>query len=78
MLNYKNCPIEEFEAAMLEKNSDPSTISDEHLYILYTKFKADAATCANAKTGYATGLSISSEQKAESYKIELQNRGIII
>ena len=75
MLNYKECSIEEFNAAMKEKDSDVRLISDSHLYILYTKFKADAIQCAYAGTSYSSGLSISSSQRANTYKTELLRRG---
>lgn len=78
MLNYKDCSIEDFNAAMQEKNDDVKTISNEHLYILYTKFKAGASTCFHAGTSYASGLGISSENRAKTYKDELKNRGIIL
>lgn len=78
MLNYKECSIEDFEAAMKQKNADVKTISNEYLYILYTKFKADARLCFHAATGYATGLGYDSENKAKAYKEELQARGINI
>lgn len=75
MLNYKGCSIEEFNAAMKEKDSDVQGISDSHLYILYTKFNADAVQCAYAGTSYSSGLSISSSQRANTYKTELLRRG---
>lgn len=78
MLNYKECSIEDFNAAMKEKNSDVETISTPHLYILYTKFKSDASACSHIKTSYASGLVISSKSQAEVYKKELQKRGITV
>lgn len=76
MLNYKECSTEDFINAMKKQNADIKSISDSHLYILYTKFKADASVCFGAGTGYATGLGIISRNKAASYKEELQNRGV--
>lgn len=76
MLDYKDCDIEEFNMVMKEKDNDVQSISDSHLYILYTKFKADAIHCAYAKTSYASGLSISSSQRANTYKTELLRRGV--
>lgn len=76
MLDYKECSIEAFNAAMKEKNKDIKNISDTNLYILYTKFKADALTCFHARTSYASDLGVSSENQAETYKKELQSRGI--
>lgn len=75
MLNYKECSIEEFNAAMKEKDNDVRNISDSHLYILYTKFKADSIHCAYVKTSYASGLSVGSSQRANTYKTELLRRG---
>lgn len=76
MLNYKECSIEDFNEAMSRKNTDVKEISNDYLYILYTKFKADASVCFHAGTSYGRGLGISSEQKAKMYKDELLNRGI--
>ena len=76
MLNYRDCSIEDFNKAMEEKNTDVKDISNEHLYILYTKFKADASTCFRARTSYASGLGRSSENQANLYKEELNRRGI--
>ncbi|MGN0656952.1 MAG: hypothetical protein ACI4KR_09165 [Ruminiclostridium sp.] len=76
MLNYKECSIEAFNAAMKEQNNDVKNISDANLYILYTKFKADALTCFRVGTSYSSDLGISSENRAKAYKVELQNRGI--
>ena len=76
MLNYKECSIEDFNAAMQQKDANVQSISDSHLYILYTKFKADASRCFYAGTSYAAGLGHSSENKASVYKTELQRRGI--
>ena len=77
MLNYRDCSIEDFHAAMQQKNADPSTISDEDLYILYTKFKADARHAAYTAGSYAMGISISSKQRAEVFKQELHKRGLL-
>lgn len=76
MLNYKECSIDDFNEAMKNKNMDVKSISDEHLYILYTKFKADASACFYAGTSYARTLGAFSEKQAQSYKEELQNREI--
>ena len=76
MLNYKECSIEDFNDAMSRKNTDVKEISNEYLYILYTKFKADASVCFYAGTSYGSSLGRSSEQKAKIYKDELLNRGI--
>ena len=78
MLNYKECDIKDFEKAMELKNTDIKTISTEHLYILYTKFKADAYTCYYQGGSYANNIGDRSNKKAEAYKIELNNRGIEI
>lgn len=78
MLNYKECDIKDFESAMKQKNADIKTISNEHLYILYTKFKADATACAYAGTSYASGLSIDSKNQAQRYADELKSRNISI
>lgn len=77
MLDYKECSLAEFEAAMQQKNADISTISSEHLFILYTKFKADACACGRARTSYAYGVGLDSSRKANAYKEELQRRGFI-
>lgn len=76
MLNYKECSIEAFESAMQQKNADVSTISTEHLFILYTKFKADALTCFFAGTSYAHGVGAKSENKSEAFRLELLRRGV--
>lgn len=78
MLNYKECSIEDFNKAMKSKNEDVKTLSNEYLYILYTKFKADASACFQAGTSYAMSLSRSSKNTANVYKEELQHRGIKI
>lgn len=78
MLNYKECSIEDFNEAMKQKNVDVKDISNAHLYILYTKFKADASTCFRASTSYASGLGRSSENQANLYKEELIRRGITV
>lgn len=78
MLDYKECSLAEFEAAMQQKNTDISTISSEHLFILYTKFKADACTCSRVRTSYAYGVGLDSSRKADTYKEELQRRGFMI
>jgi len=76
MLDYKECSIEDFERAMSQKNADVETLSDEYLYILYTKFMADAKQCFYAGTLYSRGLGYDSERQAKLYKSELQKRGI--
>lgn len=76
MLNYKECNINDFNEAMQNKDMDVKNISNTHLYILYTKFKADASACFYAGTSYASNLGRRSENRAKVYKEELQNRGI--
>lgn len=76
MLNYKDCDIKDFNAAMAQKNNDVKTISDAHLYILWTKFKADARTCFRAGTSYSNGVGIDSENRAMVYEEELKRRGV--
>lgn len=76
MLNYRDCNIEDFTRAMAQKNDDVKNISNEYLYILYTKFKADATVCYGARTSYSRGIGKTSEQQANLYKSELANRGI--
>lgn len=76
MLDYRECSIEDFKEAMKQTNIDVKDISNEHLYILYTKFKADALTCFRARKGYASELGRCSENQAERYKEELKRRGI--
>lgn len=78
MLDYRECSIEDFNKAMESKNEDVKTLSTEHLYILYTKFKADASACFQAGTSYAMSLSTRSKNRANAYKEELQQRGIKI
>ena len=78
MLNYKECHIDDFTKAMEQKNADVKTISNEYLYILYTKFMADARQCFYAGTMYARGIGYKSENQAEIYKKELLNRGVIL
>ena len=76
MLNYKECDIADFNDAMQEKDRDAKEISDAHLYILYTKYTADASSCFYSESSYATGLGIASKNRAKVYKEELQRRGI--
>ena len=76
MNDYKECHRDDFTKAMEQKNADVKTISNEYLYILYTKFIADARQCFYAGTSYASGIGLESEKQAEIYKTELQNRGI--
>ena len=76
MLNYKECSIDDFNLAMSQKNADVKTISDAHLYILYTKFKADSSHCCYVGTSYAVGLGIDSRNKAYIFKSELHRRGV--
>lgn len=78
MLNYKECSDEEFINAMREKNEDVTTLSTEHLYILYTKFQADARHCFYAASSYARDVGAKSENQAKIYKQELQKRGVIV
>lgn len=78
MLDYKKCSIGDFNAAMKMKDADVTTISDAHLYILYTKFKSDAFTCFRAGTIYSNHIGGLSENRAKVYKKELQDRGITI
>ena len=75
--NYKECSIEDFNAAMREKDSDVRVVLTSHLYILYTKFKADSSACFHVGTSYANGLSLRSENRAKLYKEELQRRGVL-
>lgn len=77
LLTYKECSAEDFDAAMSEKDTDVKNISDSHLYILFTKFKADALNCFKTGTNYANRFA-ASENKANLYKTELLNRGIIV
>lgn len=76
MLNYRECDINDFNEAIKNKDMDVKNISNTHLYILYTKFKADALACFYAGTSYARYLEGLSEDRAKVYKEELQNRGI--
>lgn len=76
MLNYKECHIGDFNKAMEQKNADVKTISNEYLYILYTKFMADARQCFYAGTTYSRGIGYKSENQAEVYKTELLNRRV--
>ena len=76
MLDYKKCSIEDFNKAMENKDTDVKELSNEYLYILYTKFNADASACFQAGTSYAMGLSMKSKNRVNTYKEELHNRGI--
>lgn len=78
MLNYKECCLEDFNKAMGQKNEDVGTISNEYLYILYTKFMEDARQCFYIGTSYARSIGYKSGQQAEMYKTELQRRGVIL
>ena len=78
MLSYRECNIDDFNNALKQKHDDVKTISDEYLYILYTKFEADARQCSGVHSSYATGLNISSKKQAKIYKEELLKRGISI
>lgn len=76
MLNYKECSIEDFNKAMENKDTNVKELSNEYLYILYTKFSADASVCFWAGTPYAMSISRKSENRVNIYKEELKNRGI--
>lgn len=78
MKNYKECTIEDFNISMKEKDYELKKISNEHLYILYTKFKEEAATCFCVGTNYSRDFGHRSEKRANMYKEELQNRGITV
>ena len=76
LLNYKECHIDDFNEALKLKDVDVETISNEYLYVLYTKFKADAKICANTQTSYAYGVGFHPSQRAKIYKNELVRRGV--
>lgn len=77
MLNdYKQCTDAEFETALNMWKSEVKEIPDIYLYILYTKFDADANALSGISS-YATGLSIDSRKKSEAYKRELIRRGLL-
>ena len=78
LLDYKECPLDDFQSAMSLKDSDIAKIANPYLYILYTKFQADARTCSRARTSYAYGVGLDSSHKADAYKEELQKRGFMI
>ena len=42
MLDYRKCTEESYKRAMASKDKDIRRIPREYLYILYTKYKADA------------------------------------
>lgn len=78
MLDYRNCSIEEFEAAMkaVGHAHDYSKVSTEHLFIAYTKYRADVSYLKCCTTwACALKLIISSDKKAEEIKAELARRG---
>ena len=75
MLNYKECSKDAFDRAMKQKGEDVSKISDEDLYILYTKFMADARQAFSFGSTYASGIGRQSQRKADAYKAELLRRG---
>ncbi len=77
MLNYKDCDIKDFNEAMAQKNNDVKNISDAHLYILWTKFKADTRACFYAGTSYSRSIGIDSENRAKAYEEELKRRACI-
>lgn len=62
MLNYMNCSVRMYNTAMSFEDKDVSEISDEHLYILYTKFLHDSLCVI---------------KRVEKYGAELERRGII-
>lgn len=74
LANYKDCHIDDFKAAIKLKNADPKTISTEYLYILYTKYKADAFQCYRAQTSYGNDIAKKSEDHAELFRKELISR----
>ena len=78
LLDYKECSLEDFKSAMCLKDADVSEIATPYLYVLYTKFKADAYICSRAQTSYAYGVGLDSSRKANAYKEELQKRGVMI
>jgi hypothetical protein len=75
MQNYKECRKDVFDEAMKQKDEDVSRISDENLYILYTKFRADARQAFSFGSTYASGIGRQSQRKADAYKAELLRRG---
>lgn len=42
MVDYRNCTDNMFNSAMAMKNKDVDKIPTNYLYILYTKYKAEA------------------------------------
>lgn len=74
MKDYKECSDAEFKNAMAKKDADVETLTNQELYILKTKFYADAAQCRNGSSSYAMGLSISSSNRAKRYDDELRAR----
>ena len=42
MVDYRNCTDDMFNRAMAMKNKDVDKIPTNYLYILYTKYKAEA------------------------------------
>ena len=74
MKDYKECNIKDFESAMRKKDDDVKTLTNEELYILATKFEADAWQLAYAGTSYSNSLRTRSEIRAKSYRDELDRR----
>lgn len=83
MKNYKECSDEEFEAAMAEKDKTVTEISDEHLYILFTKYRADVNqllinTAFSRDNSYSNSILDKTKEKRDAYFAELSQRNIEI
>lgn len=77
MKNYKECSDEEYERALSQKNTkNLKEITDEDLYILYTKFMHDYCTIDSSWSSYTLDLSIKYKQRIDLYEKELKRRGI--
>lgn len=74
MKNYKECTQAEFDNAMAKKNEDVSTLTNQELYILKTKMKADMDALFSADTLYARDLYYRTKKSFEKYDEELRAR----
>lgn len=82
MNNYKECSISDFNDAMdtmrkIESGKVPiSEVSDEKLYIMYTKMSADYVHLGRVGSTYAKGLQSSTGKVVDIIDAELIKRSV--
>ena len=78
MLNYLECNIKDFNAALDKRNENVKELSSEHLYILFTKYDSDYKVAKNSNSKLHNRITKEIARKKEEYKQELLKRGIEI